>query len=153
MTIRLTMLVLAVACLPACAGPVAPARLDAKNDVCSSCRMVVSDEHAASQIVSPGEEPRFFDDLGCLKQYLEAQPLPAGSVVYVADHRTGEWARAGEAVFVRLNRDAGAMGSPVAAYASDASRVADGEAAGRATLDPAAVLPAIAVTDRAGRTQ
>ncbi len=36
--------------------------------------MAVSSARFASQIVAPGEEPRFFDDLGCLAAYLREHP-------------------------------------------------------------------------------
>jgi copper chaperone NosL len=78
--------------LAACAsGPPRPATLDTKNEQCATCRMAVSDARFAAQLVAPGEEPRFFDDLGCLRDWLTgggAAKLAAGTIAYVADHRT-----------------------------------------------------------------
>lgn len=109
----------------ACARDVTPAVLDTKNDQCSTCRMVVSAQATASEVVAPNQEPKFFDDLGCLDQFLAASPLAKDARVFVADHRTGDWVAADSAVFTRTAAGAGAMGSPFVAHASAASREAD----------------------------
>ena len=111
-------------------GLLAPAPLDTRNDACAECRMTVSAARFASQIVAPGEEPRFFDDLGCLAAHLRNRPpLPSGAVVYVADHRTREWAVAAAAVFTKAAGLDTPMGSGVVAHASSTSRDADPAAA------------------------
>ena len=90
--------------------------------------MVVSDQRTASQVVAPNEEPRFFDDLGCLDQFLASAPLAKGARVFVADHRTGDWAPIESAIFSRAEGKGGAMGSPFIAHTSTASRDADRDA-------------------------
>ena len=123
-----------VLCAACGAGPPPPAMLDAANDACGYCRMVVSDPRFASQVAAPNEEPRFFDDLGCLKHFLDAGAGPR-VVVYVADHRTKAWVVARNAVYTRVDATA-PMGSHFIAHASTASRDADPDAA---TGQPAAV--------------
>jgi copper chaperone NosL len=126
-----------VACTRA---PVGPAALDTRNDACAFCRMAVSDARFAAQVVAPGEEARFFDDLGCLRGYLAAKPgLPHGAVAFVADHRTREWARASRATFTRREAVETPMSSHLLAHASAASRDADPAAAGGAAV-PASEL-------------
>ena len=118
--------------LAACApGSALPQQPDSRSDLCSSCRMPVSDPSLAAQIVAPNEEPRFFDDLRCLRDYLAVEhSLPRGAVVYVADHRTRAWVEAGRAVFVGAPAFQTPMGSHWAAYADERSRQADPDAAG-----------------------
>ena len=117
-------------------GPLPPAPLDTRNDACAECRMTVSAARFASQIVAPGEEPRFFDDLGCLAAYMRHRPpLPSGAVVYVADHRTREWVVAATAVFTKVAGLDTPMDSQVVAHASVASRDADAAAAGGQPID------------------
>jgi copper chaperone NosL len=113
-----------VAVLLACAAAdLPPAPLDTRHEQCAKCRMTVSSQRFASQIVAPGEEPVFFDDLGCLRKYIaEKMPLPAGAVVYVADHRTAEWAPGRTAVFTRAPQIETPMSSHLVAHASAASR-------------------------------
>jgi copper chaperone NosL len=122
---RLVTLLVILACSR---GPVGPAALDTRNEACAHCRMAVSSQRFAGQLVAPGEEPRFFDDLACLAAYLKAHPqLPRGASAYVADHRTGDWVLADRAVYSRAAVET-PMGSHLIAHASAASR----------DLDPAA---------------
>ncbi len=100
---RTSAAIAAVLALLACQrGPPGPAKLDTRNDACAHCRMAVSAPRFAAQLVAPHEEPRFFDDLGCLRDWLKAHPeRPRGTVAYVADHRTGAWVRAAAAAYAR----------------------------------------------------
>jgi copper chaperone NosL len=127
---------LAGACASGIPGPVP---LDTRNDACAECRMAVSSARFASQLVAPGEEPRFFDDLGCLAAHLrDRSGLPPGAVAYVADHRTSEWVGASSAVFTRVAGLETPMGSHVIAHASAGSRDADPAAHGGEAVDAAA---------------
>jgi len=92
--------------------------------------MMVSDVRVAAQIVAPGEEPLFFDDIGCLRDYLASTSAAADAVVYVADHRTGAWVDATQAVFTRSATIETPMGSGIIAHADAASRDADDAARG-----------------------
>ncbi len=122
-------------------GPVGPAPLDTRNDACAFCRMAVSDARFAAQLVAPGEEPRFFDDLGCLRDQLRRGPrLPPGTVAWVADHRTREWVRASRARYTRNPAVETPMSSHLLAHAGTASRDADPAAAGGVPVEPAEVF-------------
>jgi copper chaperone NosL len=90
--------------------------------------MPVSDPRLASQIAAPGEEPVFFDDLGCLRDFLEQNGAPPGAVAYVADHRTASWARAAAAVYSRCPSLDTPMGSHLIAHGTAASRDEDAPA-------------------------
>jgi copper chaperone NosL len=122
------MVILAASCG---AGPPGPATLDPRHDACRSCRMTVSDPRVAAQVVAPGEEPMFFDDIGCLAAYLRQEPRsPEGAVAYVADHRTRAWVRASKATFTRVGRLETPMGSHLVAHSDAASRLADADTTG-----------------------
>jgi copper chaperone NosL len=117
--------------LIACArGEPSPAALDPRTEACAFCRMAVSDPRSAAQLVAPGEEPRFFDDVGCLGRHLAASPPPRGAVAFVADHRTGAWVRADRAVYTHQPTVETPMGSHLLAHADAASRDADPAARG-----------------------
>lgn len=133
---RLALLALALA---ACArGPAQPGALDLKNDACTRCRMAISDARFASQLAAPGEEPRFFDDLGCLRDWLKAKPaLPRGAVAFVADHRTRQWVRAAQALYARNPGLETPMSSHLIAHADAASRAGDPAAQGGEAVAPA----------------
>lgn len=130
-----------LAALAACAsGPPGPAALDTRNERCRFCQMAVSDIRTAGQIVAPGEEPMFFDDLGCLASYVAARKMPRGAVAYVADHRTKAWVEAASAVYARLADLDTPMASHLVAHADTASRQADEEARGGEAVAWADVL-------------
>ena len=112
---------------------VPPATLQAA-DSCAFCRMVVSDPRFAAQIVAPGEEPRFFDDIGCLANQLRIGSTSAVAVAYVADHRTRAWVRASQAVYTRVDALSTPMGSHLLAHVDAASRDQDPDARGGATV-------------------
>ncbi|MCM2333195.1 MAG: hypothetical protein NDI82_04525 [Anaeromyxobacteraceae bacterium] len=119
-------------------GPAEPSAVDTSTDGCAHCRMAVSDARFAGQLAAPGEEPRFFDDLGCLRDHLRAKPrLPRGSVAFVADHRTRQWIRASRALFTRREALPTPMSSHLVAHADVASRDADAAAAGGAPVTAA----------------
>ncbi|HSB61823.1 MAG TPA: nitrous oxide reductase accessory protein NosL [Vicinamibacteria bacterium] len=126
----------------ACAGgPPAPAPLDTRNDACAWCRMAVSDPRFAAQLVAPAEEPRFFDDIGCLAGYLrDAKPLPRGGRAYVTDHRTKAWVEAARAVYTKVPGLETPMASHLIAHADAASRDADAGAGPGSPLAPGAVF-------------
>jgi copper chaperone NosL len=81
----------------------------------------------AAQIAAPGLEPIVFDDLGCLREYLRAHPLPPDALVFVADHRTGMWLEARHALLTRAAVRT-PMDSRVIAHADRESREADPDA-------------------------
>jgi copper chaperone NosL len=123
-------------------GPPRPAMLDARNDACGACRMAVSNPRFAAQIVAPGEEPVFFDDIGCLADYLRQHGTqPARAMAYVADHRTSEWVPAAAAIFTSVAGLDTPMGSHVIAHASALSRDADAAARAGTDVPPASLFP------------
>ncbi len=130
-------LLLAVASSPGCGRREAqPAPLDTRNETCASCRMPVSDARLASQVVAPGELPRFFDDLGCLVAFVKGGRAAAGAVAFVADHRTKQWVRADRAAYTRVPGLETPMASHLVAHEDAASRDQDPDARGGTPVEP-----------------
>lgn len=125
-----------VALLAGCSSSApSPVGVDTRNDVCSWCRMGVSDLRFAAQLVAPGEEPRLFDDVGCLRDYLAGGArVPRGAIAYVADHRTKSWVPASRAVYGRTSATRTPMASGIEGWADDASRDADSDNSAAARL-------------------
>jgi len=124
--------------MSACAGGLpTPAAVGLGEDACAHCRMTLVSQSTAAQIARRGDEPVFFDEVGCLRNYLGSHVTPGDAVVFVADHRTGEWVNARTAVFTRTSTST-PMGSGLLAHADAASRDADPAAAGGSA---AAVIP------------
>jgi len=124
----LLVLVLSVSCGPRVPAPV---KFEAATEACRYCRMSGSDGRTAAQLVSPREEPAFFDDIGCLEKYMdEHKESVRDAIAFVVDHRTLEWIRADSAIYTRVPGLATPMNSHLIAHASAASRDADPAAAG-----------------------
>jgi len=105
--------------------------------------MVVSEQRFAAQIVAMGAEPMFFDDLGCLKNYIRQRAGTAtGAFVYVADHRTGSWVPGAAAIYTRPTALETPMGGGMIAHADTASRNADPAARGGLSVDARDVIGA-----------
>jgi len=124
--------------MSACAGGLpGPATVGLGDDACAACRMTIVSRATAAQIVRAGDEPVFFDELGCLRDYLAHRGVPGDAVIYVTDHRTGDWVNARVAVFTRTTV-ATPMASGLLAHADASSRDADPAAAGgsQATVIP-----------------
>jgi hypothetical protein len=83
--------VLTAATMACAAAAVEPATLRLNEDACGHCRMTIVSMKTAAQVVVPGQEPVFFDDIACLQKYLDARPLPDGGIAFVAEHQAGEW--------------------------------------------------------------
>ena len=131
---RLLLALVSTACA---SGPPEPAPLDTRNEACASCRMAVSEARFAAQVVSPGEGPLFFDDIGCLASFVKAGRAPREATAFVADHQSRAWVRADAAVYTRIPGLATPMGSHLAAHANAASRDRDAMARGGTPVAPA----------------
>ena len=130
-----------MACLVAtgCAGGARPAESALGSDACAHCRMTVLSVKTAAQIIRPGVEPLFFDDLGCLRQHVAGAPLPDDAVVFVADHRTGAWIDGPGAVFTQTGEQT-PMGSGLIAHDGTASRDSDSASRRGAPVGASTVL-------------
>ena len=139
---RLSTLAAAVLLTVGCAGSGAPGPLaiDLGRDACSHCRMAIVSTSTAAEIVAPGEEPRLFDDLGCLGAFVASSPAGPDAVVFVADHRTGTWIEARHAVFTKTSLQT-PMGSGLVAHNDDTSRDQDPAARGGTPVSIGSVLP------------
>ncbi len=134
----------ALAMAAACGGGAPePAVLDVGRESCAFCRMTVSQSDFASQVVVPGELPKFFDDLGCLGNYLAGtKEAPTAAMIFVTDRRTKAWVRVEDAVFTRVLTLSTPMGSHLVAHATPASRDADPDVAAGVPVTLADVVPA-----------
>ena len=92
--------------------------------------MAIADGHTAAQLIGSMEDPLFFDDIGCLAEYVKTGAATSDLAAYVADHRTGAWVPARRAVYTRARGLETPMGSRLIAHDGAASRDADPVSAG-----------------------
>jgi copper chaperone NosL len=115
----LRIVLLAAMLLSSCgSGEIRPVDIDA-GDMCSFCRMAISEKQFAAEIIETGGEVHKFDDIGCMLRYKEAagdKLDPAAT--FVTDHGSKTWIRAEDAFFVRSTSIKTPMASGIAAYSS-----------------------------------
>jgi copper chaperone NosL len=136
---RLVLLAVAVAAAACESGAPGPGTIALGRDLCANCRMAIVSQQTAAQIVAAGDDPVFFDEVGCLRDYVRRHPLAPSAVAYVADHQTGQWIDARQATFTQT-RAATPMTSGLLAHADAASRDADPAARGGVPVPATAVV-------------
>ena len=80
---------------------------------CSRCRMLISTDRGAGQVVSTEEDTRFYDDVGCLAADWVEQRNQATPYVRVYN---SEWKDARKAVYANHTESRTAMGSGLVAF-------------------------------------
>ena len=99
---------------------------------CARCRMLISSDSGASQIVAASEDTRFYDDIACLAADWDRRPAHAVAYVRLAD---GRWIDAHDASYLRMSEVRTAMASGVMAVASIADARAIDRQASVLTFD------------------
>ncbi|MBX3290904.1 MAG: nitrous oxide reductase accessory protein NosL [Acidobacteria bacterium] len=121
-TILLSLSVLLIACA---SGDIKPVPIE-YGDMCSFCRMAISEKQFASQIITPDERVHKFDDIGCLLRFRKTTGDQAKeAAIFVTDHDSHQWLRAEKAFFVRSTSVKTPMGSGILAY-GDQAKAGDG---------------------------
>lgn len=104
---------LAAACGANAAGP---PDIVVDRTTCHHCGMFVSEPAIAAAYQAEGQEPRVFDEIGCMVEALRretASPI----TVWVQDAAGDGWLNADEALFVAASRIRTPMGGGVLAFA------------------------------------
>jgi copper chaperone NosL len=142
------------ACDGSRSGPREPVAIHFGEDECAHCKMIVSDDRQAAELVKRDGSAAIYDDLGCLLSR-EAHADPGD--VFVRAFDGSGWLRAESAVVVRSAGIATPMGFGLAAFGTreaaeaEARRHPDASVVPLATLlrDGARPAPPRLVTDRA----
>jgi copper chaperone NosL len=105
--------------LSACSGgAIKPVDIEA-SDMCSFCRMAISEKRYAAEIIDEEENVMKFDDIGCMLRYRDAAGTTLKTAaIFVTDFETREWLPADKAFFVRRANVKTPMGSGIVAYNS-----------------------------------
>lgn len=103
------------------------------EDMCSRCRMAISDRRFAGEIISDAENVRKFDDLGCMFGELR-EGGDARVTGFVVDFENRGWVNMKEAYYVRSEQVKSPMGSGLLAFRDQkAAESAQSKYAGRMT--------------------
>lgn len=98
----------------ACQADQKPQAIEA-HDVCTSCKMAISQARYAAQVVDKDGNAYKFDDIGCLLRYLGEHNL-AQHRIYVMDYESQQWLPAETAAFVKSEAVESPMASGLAAF-------------------------------------
>jgi len=78
-----------------------PREINFDRDICINCLMGLADATFSAQSIKMRNEVLWYDDLGCLIQYMDSPDWEKyggdEAVSYIADVETGEWIRVEEA--------------------------------------------------------
>lgn len=128
MSIRFMVIVafalLSAACSAKAAGP---PDIVVDTTACSHCGMLISEPIYAAAYQADGQEPRVFDDIGCLLDAMRRAPAPPAKI-WVQDATGAGWLDAHDAIFVASDTIRTPMRGGALAYADT---IAAGAAATR----------------------
>jgi len=85
------------------------------EDNCSGCRMAISEESSASEIINDRAEVFKFDDLVCLEKFRKNTPALVIGAMFVKDYETKDWIPYEKSTIVRTGVRT-PMGSGKAAF-------------------------------------
>ncbi len=86
------------------------------EDNCAQCRMAISDERYASEIIDQNGEVRKFDDLGCMLKFRAKHADLKIAAIFLKDYETKQWVPYERAAIVETNVET-PMGSGKVAFA------------------------------------
>lgn len=110
-------------CMAGCAAQArAPEPVPVDKVECARCRMLLSSDVGAGEIVSARDETRFYDDVGCLAadwtKRVHDDPAAATTSTPFVRVGAGSWADARTTWFAKPESVRTAMGSGVVAFAT-----------------------------------
>ena len=100
------------------AGDTGPDAIRPDEDTCAFCRMQVSQPQFAAQVLSPDGEHLKYDDIGCFRNALRANPKLAGAPAWVMDFSTRQWLRAADATYLLDGKEPTPMGWHILAFST-----------------------------------
>ena len=75
------------------------------EDNCSQCRMAISSRLFASEIITPDDEVKKFDDLACLESFRKKNPAIKIKAIFVTDYDSRAWIPFEKSVIVKTGID------------------------------------------------
>jgi copper chaperone NosL len=113
-----TVILLSASCQQMGIEPVAIAA----EDICSFCRMAISEKQYASELVTRDGDALKFDDIGCMVNYLgEKKQKEEIAAMFVTDFESRAWIRAEDAHYVKTEKLKTPMGGGVIAFKDDSA--------------------------------
>lgn len=101
-------------------GKIEPVSIE-PGDMCSFCRMAISERQFAAEIITDDERVFKFDDIGCLLRFQQAtSDISTPAAIFVTDYDSKQWLLASDAFFVRSDTIKTPMGGGIIAFGNKA---------------------------------
>lgn len=108
------------------------------NDVCETCKRVITQPKAAAEIMESSGLARKFRTVSCMARYISQHPTEGG--LFVTDYKTGRFLSARSAVYVKAAIDETTREEAYLAFSDVATAVEFGRAKGSSPIDWPAVI-------------
>ncbi len=119
--------ILVLLLLTACQrGEPRPVDIVLDEDSCAVCRMAVSQQRFAAEIVKRDGTALYFDDIGCLVEMTRDPGIPDGAAAFVVDFNSNGWLEARTAQYLHARTLPSPMSYGLGAFASTAEATAAG---------------------------
>ena len=130
------MLLVLFACRDHSAGSRQPVTVHLGEDSCSTCGMIISDEHYGAQQVQEKNPAALFDDLGCLLKESSSERTN----IFVRSFENGDWIPAENAFAVQSNQIHSPMGYGISTFETEKEALAHAAKFPNATVQRVTVL-------------
>jgi copper chaperone NosL len=90
------------------------------EDMCSYCRMVISEKQYAAEVIDSDGQAFKFDDIGCMVNFVQDKKNKAPIAAYfVMDFDKREWVKGEDAFYVRTSEVATPMNGGIIAFRTE----------------------------------
>ena len=97
-------------------GAPQPVEIAFNEETCHQCRMAISQQEFAAEIVTRGGTVHYFDDIGCMARWTAENEPPEDGGWFVTDYDTHGWLDARTAYYVRSDQLSTPMSYGLAAF-------------------------------------
>ena len=97
-TIALALILLVLTC---CRSAEIKPEEFAAEDVCTQCKMAISEKQFAAEFFTTEGEVRKFDDIGCMVDYLKANATAKPATYFFVDYETKKWIKGNAVTLVK----------------------------------------------------
>ena len=89
----------------------------ATEDMCSYCKMAISERQYAAELIDRDGKPFKFDDIGCMLNFIKkGPPSVSASSFFVMDFDQRQWVKADSAYYVRSSELTTPMNGGIIAF-------------------------------------
>ncbi len=88
----------------------------AAEDVCTHCKMAISEKQFASELITPDGDALKFDDIGCMRDYLKEKPDTKIAAYFFIEYDTKQWIKGTDASFAKSDQITSPMSGGIIAF-------------------------------------